>query len=98
MINEFDCALKPKAYTKIVQASKKSIITKLLAVQVGKELFSSVSGKVSARPWPICTVILSEAFPWFQPSSQSTKTFLRFALTLIIFILVDLAAGILSSF
>ena len=52
MINEFDCALKPKAYTKIVQASMKIIIIKLLAVQLGKELFSSVSGTVSARPWP----------------------------------------------
>ena len=98
MINEFDCALEPKAYTKIVQASMKSIIVKLPAVQLGKELFSSVSGTVSGRPWPICTVILSDTFPWSQPSSQSTKTFLRSALTSIIFILVDLASGILSSF
>ena len=34
-------------------------------------------------------MILSDAFPWSQPSSQSTKTFLRSALKSIIFILVD---------
>ena len=35
--------------------------------------------------------------PAIQPSSQSTKTFLRSVLTSLIFILLDLAAGILSS-
>ena len=39
MINEFDCALKPKAYTKIVQASMESIIIKLLAVQLEENYF-----------------------------------------------------------
>ena len=34
MINEFDCALNPKAYTKIVQASMKSITIQLLAVRL----------------------------------------------------------------
>ena len=38
MINEFDCALKLKAYTKSVQASMKSIIIKLLAVQAAVQL------------------------------------------------------------
>ena len=39
MINEFDCALKPKAYTKIVQESIKSIIIKLLAVRLEENYF-----------------------------------------------------------
>ena len=41
MINDFDCALKPKAYTKIVQASMKSItcIIKLLAVRLEENYF-----------------------------------------------------------
>ena len=34
MINEFDCAFKPKAYTKIVQVSMESITIKLIAVQL----------------------------------------------------------------
>ena len=38
-INEFDCALKPKVYTKIVQAFMKSIIIKLLAVRLEDNYF-----------------------------------------------------------
>ena len=37
--NEFDCALKPKAYTKMVQVSMKSITIKLLAVQLEENYF-----------------------------------------------------------
>ena len=39
MINEFNCALKPKAYTKIVQASMKSTVIKLLSVQLEENYF-----------------------------------------------------------
>ena len=39
MINEFDCVLKPKAYTKIVQASMKSIFITLLAIQLEENHF-----------------------------------------------------------
>ena len=39
MINEFDCALKSKAYTKIVQASMKSIIIKVVAIQLEENYF-----------------------------------------------------------
>ena len=47
---------------------------KLLSVQLEENYY----GTVSARPLPICahgavSVILSDAFPWSQPSSQSTK-------------------------
>ena len=58
---------------------KYSIIIKLLSVQLEENYY----GTVSARPLPICavSVILSDAFPWSQPSSQSTKAFLRSALT-----------------
>ena len=94
MINEFDCALKPKAYTKIVPASMKSIIVNLLAVQLKENYFHQFQVRfLRGLNWPICTVILSDAFPWSQLSSQSIKTFLRSALTLIIFILVELATG-----
>ena len=43
MVNEFDCTLKPKAYTKIVQASMKSIINviKLLAFDLERIIFIS---------------------------------------------------------
>ena len=97
MRNEFDRALKPKAYINIVQASMKSIIVNYLPFNLKRIILISFS-KVSSRPWPICTVTLSDAFPWHQPSSQSTRTFLRSALKSITFILVDLATGILSSF
>ena len=41
MINELDCVLKPKAYTKIVhvQASMKNIIMKLLSFQLEENYF-----------------------------------------------------------
>ena len=39
MIKEFGCALKPKANTKIVQASMKSIIIKSLAVRLEESYF-----------------------------------------------------------
>ena len=39
MINEFNCALKPTASTKIVQASMKSTVIKLLSVQLEENYF-----------------------------------------------------------
>ena len=39
MINELDRALKPMAYTKIVQASMESIIIKLLVVRLEENYF-----------------------------------------------------------
>ena len=83
MMNEFVCALKPKAYTKIVQASMKSIIIKLLAFNLKRIIFIRFRyGFCQALAYLYCDLV--DAFPWSQPSSQSTKTFLRSALTLVI--------------
>ena len=61
MINEFDCALKPKAYTKIVQLGiHQKIIIKLLAVQLEDNYFHQFRYG-SVRPWPIRIAILSDS-------------------------------------
>ena len=91
MINELDCALKPKAYTKIVQASMKSVIIKLLSVQLEENYFHQFQVRfLHARPWSICTVILSDAFPLVPALQSIYQNVLEIsALTSIIFILVD---------
>ena len=76
MINEFNCALKPKTYTKIVQASiheKYSIIIKLLSVQLELRELLSISGTVSARPLPITYLVGRTPFhgPAIQPIYQN---------------------------